>query len=105
MRSTDVRERPKDRLIETIAYLISSANILPNEPVIYGPMRLLEGAKRIIEFLEEEEGLADKELLNIKEKIDDAMSKVLTDEEGFKAGINEVIKLMANYLRNHYPGK
>ena len=104
MRSTDMEEGPRDRLIETIAYLISSANILPNEPVIYGPMRLLEGAKRIIEFLEEE-GTADKELLKIKEKIDEAISKVLTDEEGFKAGINEVIKLMANYLRNHYPGK
>ena len=104
MRGTDVEERPKDKLIEIMAYLISSANILPNEPEIYGPMRLLEGAKRIIEFLEEE-GLADKELLNIKEKMDDAMSEVLTDEEGFKAGINEAVKLMANYLRNHYPGK
>jgi len=63
---------------------------------------LIEGAKRIIEFLNDE-GLADEELLKIRERINEAISKVLTDEEGFKKDVSEIVKLMADYLKSHYP--
>ena len=101
MKNIENVQEVEPELIETIAYLISSANILPNEPPIYGPMRLLEGAKRLIEYLENK-GIADQELLEIKEGIEKAINKVLTDEEAFKKGIDEVVKLMANYLKVYF---
>lgn len=91
----------KERIIEVISYLIASANILPNEPTSYGPMRLLEGAKRLIDYLEEK-GVADEELIRLREMIVNSINLVLTDEEAFKRATGEVVKSLAKYLKSHY---
>jgi hypothetical protein len=91
----------KGRIIEIISYLIASANILPNEPTVYGPMRLLEGAKRLIDYLEEK-GLADDELIGLRDMIVKSMNLVLTDEEAFRKATAEVVKSLARYLKTHY---
>ncbi len=88
----------RGKLIDLIAYLLASAEILPDEPRVYGPMRLIEGAKRLIEILESEREIPP-ELIKIKEIIDDALNLVLVDEEGFLSKVKEAVKEMAKYLK------
>ncbi|MCD6324653.1 MAG: hypothetical protein J7L55_06065 [Desulfurococcales archaeon] len=97
--SPDDEER---ELLNIIAYLITGANILPHEPRIFGSMRLIEGARRIIEFMLRK-GIAGSEILRIKDMIGNAVGLALTDEDEFIEAISAINRELGFYLRKKFP--
>jgi len=77
--------------VELIAYMLTSARNLMDEPALYGPFRLLDGVSRLCELVTES-GHADKEfLVKLKEKIDNGKYSVMTDVDSFTALMDEAV--------------
>lgn len=87
-----MERKPFDRdSIELIAYMLTSARNLTDEPALYGPFRLLEGVSRLCDLLLEA-GHSDKAFLTgLKEKIDNGKFSVMTDVESFTTLMDEVV--------------
>jgi hypothetical protein len=84
--------------IELIAYMLTSARNLMDEPALYGPFRLLEGVSRLCELLTQS-GHADKEFLStLKEKIDEGKFSVMTDVDSFVSMMDEVVLDITHHL-------
>ncbi len=75
-------EELRETLVRGLSYLVTSAQGLPNEPQIYGPLRLIEGGKIIIEALEQLSGESE-DLEKLKTRIDECEELVLINEEKF----------------------
>ena len=76
---------------ELIAYMLTSARNLMDEPALYGPFRLLDGVSRLCELLIDE-GHGDIAFLSeLKEKIDNGKYAVMTDVESFVTLMDEVV--------------
>jgi hypothetical protein len=76
---------------ELIAYMLTSARNLMDEPALYGPFRLLDGVSRLCELLIDA-GHSDKAFLSeLKEKIDNGKYAVMTDVDSFVALMDEVV--------------
>lgn len=89
MKSMGYMKIDKGELIEILAYLTTSAELLINEPHIYGPLRLLEAANRLIEMAESK-GIDIDDLRELKQKINEAIEVVIKDEEKFKETLKEI---------------
>ena len=77
--------------VELIAYMLTSARNLMDEPTLYGPFRLLDGVSRLCDLLTESEH-ADKGFLSkLKGKIDDGKFSVMTDVDSFVSLMDEVV--------------
>ena len=77
--------------IELIAFMLTSARNLMDEPALYGPFRLLDGVSRLCDLLTES-GHTDAEFLSkLKEKIDEGKYSVMTDVDSFTALMDEVV--------------
>ncbi|NQS89252.1 hypothetical protein HQ584_05635 [Patescibacteria group bacterium] len=65
-----------------LAFLVVSARNCVEEPKLYGPFRLIDGASRLIEILERE-GIADEFFLEIRKKIEDKKYSVMSNKDEF----------------------
>jgi len=74
---------------ELVAYLVSSASGCVDEPKIYGPLRLIDAAAKLIRVMEAE-GSASPQLVEIAQKIETEKHLCMTDEEAFVNFLNEV---------------
>jgi len=74
------------KIAHLVCYMSSAARGLLDEPLLYGPMRLIESIISLIEIIEEE-GIADSELLRIK--------KVINQE---KYGVRNNLIQLRNFL-------
>ncbi len=90
-------EKLGERLFELVAYLITSAQGLFQEPASYGPLRLLEAAKRLLELMEEQ-GLASKAERRLKNMIEENMHLVLSDEEEFQRFVDRLVEELASII-------
>jgi len=78
-------------ILDCIAYMLTSARGLIDEPRIYGPFRLADGVSRLCALLAEN-GHKDKEFLeNLQKKIDEKKYSVMTDQEAFVSLLDDVI--------------
>lgn len=68
----------KGDFLNLLAFLVTSARGCVDEPKLYGPFRLIDGASRLIGILEEAH-MADEFLVEIKRKMDEGKYKYLTD--------------------------
>lgn len=77
--------------VELIAYLLTSARNLMDEPALYGPFRLLDGVSRLCDLLEISGHTDSDFLLNLKKKIDEGKYSVMTDVDSFVALMDEAV--------------
>lgn len=72
----------KAEVFELLVYMTTSAAGLKGEPKIYGPLRLIESAQRLVKLMLQEDPDNEhlKELVSI---IENGKRKSMTDEEGF----------------------
>lgn len=78
----------EDSVFELVLYLVASARDCLDEPLIYGPFRMIEGVSRMIERLGEE----DEFLLASKETIDREKYKVMAAREAFADWLDELLR-------------
>ena len=79
-----------DRLFEHVLYLVASARDCIDEPLIYGPFRMIEGVSRLIEAFPD-----DAFLDEAKGHIDTEKFEVMGDRERFAAWLDELLRQFA----------
>ena len=73
------------------SFLLTSARGCVDEPKMYGPFRLLDASRRLIDLLEAR-GLADGFLRQIRIKMDEAEDLIdLKDEKRFIESLDDLI--------------
>jgi Family of unknown function (DUF6092) len=79
-----------DRLFEHAVYLVASARDCLDEPLIYGPFRMIEGVSRLIEVFPD-----DSFLDEAKGRIDSEKYEVMGDRDRFAAWLDELLRQFA----------
>ncbi len=77
-------------LFEHAVYLVASARDCLDEPLIYGPFRMIEGVSRLIDAFPEDEFLARQ-----KEVIDREKYEVMGDRDRFASWLDEILRQFA----------
>jgi uncharacterized protein DUF6092 len=77
-------------LFEHAVYLVASARDCLDEPLIYGPFRMIEGVSRLIDAFPEDEFLARQ-----KEMIDREKYEVMGDRDRFASWLDEILRQFA----------
>ena len=77
--------------IELLAFMLTSARNLMDEPALYGPFRLVDGVSRFCELLSDSGHADSKFLLELKEKIDEEKFSVMSDVDSFVALMDETV--------------
>jgi hypothetical protein len=77
-------------LFEHALYLVASARDCLDEPLIYGPFRMIEGVSRLIESCPEDEFLRAQ-----KDVIDREKYEVMADRDRFAAWLDEILRQFA----------
>jgi len=89
----------KDKHFQLLAFLITSARGCVDEPKLYGPLRLLDAASRLIDIMEDE-GKSNDEILKLKELIEENIDVLMYDEEEFIRLLDELAKQLAKIIKN-----
>ena len=79
-----------DELFEHALYLVASARDCLDEPLIYGPFRMIEGVSRLVEAFPDDEFLRGQ-----KQAIDREKYEVMGDRERFAAWLDEILRQFA----------
>jgi hypothetical protein len=77
-------------VFEHALYLVASARDCLDEPLIYGPFRMIEGVSRLIESFPEDEFLRAQ-----KDVIDREKYEVMADRDRFAAWLDEILRQFA----------
>lgn len=80
-----------------ISFLLTSARGCIDEPKMYGPFRLVDAGKRLIDILDER-GLADVFLKQIRTKLDETEGIDIGDEERFIKSLDDLILAMVKQV-------
>jgi len=96
LKSTD--DILKDDHFKLLAFLITSARGCVDEPVLYGPLRLIDAAARLIEIMKKE-GKAAPEIMELQKLIEEKKDLVMYDEEEFIKFLDELSQRIAILLR------
>lgn len=88
-----------DKHFQLLAFLITSARGCIDEPKLYGPLRLLDAATKLIEIMEEE-GKTTPEIVELQRLIDEKKDLVMYDEEAFVKFLDELSKRLAKIIKN-----
>ena len=97
--STGAEDKSRDEFFALLAFLVTSARNCVEEPKLYGPFRLIDGASRLIGILEEA-GEADEFLVEIKEKIEDNKYSVMSDKKEFIKFLDHLTLDFADKLKS-----
>jgi len=92
------REQLKGSFFELLTFLTVSARNCVEEPKLYGPFRLIDGASKLIEILEGE-ALADEFLLKLRKKIEEEKYSVMSNKNGFIKFLNDLTLSFADELK------
>ena len=92
-------------LFDLATYLVASARDCVDEPLIYGPLRMLVGVSRINEVGEGDPRLRDSFLLKSQSKISNDVLKVMSDREKFKRALDDLLLEFADELKRRTLGK
>ncbi|HYB75786.1 MAG TPA: DUF6092 family protein [Nitrososphaerales archaeon] len=86
-------------------YLVASARDCVDEPLIYGPLRLLEGVNKIIMMGEEDPRYHDDFLSKMRARVTTDVLKVMSDREEFKKALDDLLLEFAAEARRRTMGK
>lgn len=81
-----------------VAYILTSAAGCVNEPKIYGPMRLVDVANRLIELALSQGVQLDSRHKEIADRIKRDMLLCMDDEDGFVEMLNDVTLLVTDIV-------
>lgn len=87
-----------DDHFKLLAFLITSARGCVDEPPLYGPLRLVDAAARLIEIMGKE-GKVVPEILELQKLIEDKKDLVMYDEEGFIEFLDELSRKLAEIIK------
>jgi len=90
-------DAPRDRAIRLLCFMISSARGLIDEPKLYGPRRLVDGAEMLLELLEAL-GMQESSLSDLKERIHDGKQLMQRDEAYSRSFLDELMLLATELL-------
>ena len=86
------------QLLELLAYMLTSARGLMDEPASYGPFRLIDGASRLCKTLADNGYEHSDFLKNLQHKIDERKFSVMNDADDFKALADEAVHELTLHL-------
>jgi hypothetical protein len=86
----EMNKEIEEKFMELLSFMCSSARGCVEEPKIYGPLRIIDSMRRIIEILKES-GVEDEFLEREKKKINERMNLVMYDEKGFIELLDELV--------------
>jgi hypothetical protein len=90
--------RRDDRdLLELVAFMLVSSRNLMSEPPRYGPLRLVEATRRLIEVLERR-GIATTFLREIQSVASEMPSRLMRSEEEFVEALDDLVDAVAARL-------
>lgn len=88
----------ESRIISLVCYMITSARGLVDEPKIYGPSRLLEAARRLID-LAADCGIRHDPLLKVAREIEEHRLEILRkDKEEFISFMDALAAILATWV-------
>ena len=91
-------ENTNDQLIDLMAYMLTSARGLMDEPASYGPFRLIDGASRLCGIIAEN-GYGNNDFLeDLQQKIDERKFSVMSDLDEFKSLADEAVHDVTTHL-------
>lgn len=88
-----------NKYFQLLSFLITSARGCIDEPPLYGPLRLLDAASRVINMMENE-GIANETFFKIKNKISQAIENLMSDEVEFIKIVDEITKDLGEFIAN-----
>lgn len=88
-----------NKYFQLLSFLITSARGCIDEPPLYGPLRLLDAASRVINMMENE-GIANETFFKIKNKISQAIEILMSDEVEFIKIVDEITKDLGEFIAN-----
>lgn len=98
-------EGPDERTLFDIAtYLVASARDCLDEPLVYGPLRLLEGVNRIISLSKTDPSLKDVFLEDMEPRVSRDVLKVMSDREAFRKALDDLLRDFAEEMRKRKLG-
>ena len=89
----------EEEMYELLSFLVSSAQLCVNEPKMYGPFRLIDGASRMLGFVTGSGESDDEFLPEFKAFIDDRKLSMMTDEEGYIEFLQEASRRTARQMK------
>ncbi len=89
----------EDEHFQLLAFLLTSARGCIDEPPIYGPLRLIDAADKLISMLMEKYRGESKEFQEIRKKIEKARNLVLTNEEEFTKTLDELVRSLSKIIK------
>lgn len=101
MNATDsdkVAEELRERLLDYVAYVLTSARGLLREPQSYGPMRMVDSLERSLVLLREM-GLGDERLEESLKVIRENRWKAGSDPEGFAQAVDEAVNCLVGITK------
>lgn len=92
-------------IFDLATYLVASARDCVDEPLIYGPLRMLEGVNKVIQMGEADPRFRDGFLSRRQTRVSTDILKVMSDREKFKAALDELLLEFADELRRRTVSK
>lgn len=90
----------EDFVLELECFIVMSAKLCITEPPLYGPFRLLDTARRLVDIAEHVPGYKKSQFLQeVKKQIDEKMWIVQWDLEGFKKFIDDLVLQFATEIK------
>lgn len=93
-----MNEDLKKKVTDLLSFMCSSARGCVEEPLLYGPLRIIDSVRRIIDILETV-GIEDDFLEREKRKIEERMNLVMYDEQGFIELLDELVMDFAKKVK------
>ena len=87
--STGMEDELNSDFFNLLAFLVTSARNCIEEPKLYGPFRLVDGASRLIGILEEAH-MADEFFVEVRKKIEDGKYSVMDDKSEFTKFLDDL---------------
>ena len=95
---TDLEDLLKSDEFKLLSFLITSARGCVDEPALYGPLRLVDAAARLIRIWEKE-SKASSEIVKLRELIEEKEYTVMYDEDEFIEFLDELSKELAKLIK------
>ena len=99
------KRKPDYYIFDLATYLVASARDCVDEPLIYGPLRMLEGVNRIIMMGESDPRYRDEFLSKMRSRVTTDVLKVMSDREEFKKALDDLLLEFATESKRRTVGK
>ena len=96
---THKKDEFEQEFFELICFMVTSARNLIQENRLYGPLRLVDAASRLVDILEELD-LKSPRLETIQERIEEGENTVMESEEKFTAFLENLVMELVPLMQN-----